>query len=200
MAINIKPQTLRSQIFILATGIILGIMVMYLINTKKNATVKISHNMVLQEIESLGNLEVTKYSIQDMMEYKKIRRWLPNAKTGLIIYGEVICCVDLTKLKPEDITVSEKTIYLQLPSPEICHVKVDHSKSRVYDMEFGLWESTDIVDEAYTFAEQQLNEKAKQLNMLSQSRDNAVNLLKPILKAMGFEEVVITFRSKSGKG
>ena len=61
MAINIKPQTLRSQIFILATGIILGIMVMYLINTKKNATVQISHNMVLQEIESLGNLEVTNY-------------------------------------------------------------------------------------------------------------------------------------------
>ena len=67
-------------------------------------------------------------------------------------------------------------------------------------MEFGLWESTDIVDEAYTFAEQQLNEKAKQLDMLSQSRNNAVNLLKPILKAMGFEEVVITFRPKSGKG
>ena len=61
MAINIKPQTLRSQIFILATGIILGIMVMYLINTKKNATVQISHNMVLQEIESLGNLEVYRY-------------------------------------------------------------------------------------------------------------------------------------------
>lgn len=193
-------QKLKIQIFILAIGIILGVMIMYVINERNKNTVQISHNMILQKIESLGNLEVTKYSIQDMMEYKKVRRWLPNARTALIVSGEIICCVDLTKLKPEDIVVTEKKIELQLPSPEICHVRIDHSKSRVYNMEFGLWESTEIVDEAYNFAEQQLNEKAKQLDMLSQSRDNAVNLLRPILQAMGFEEVVITFKSGSGKG
>lgn len=200
MSKSYAPQKLRTQIFILIMGIILGIMVMYLINEKKNSTVQISHDMILQKIESLGNLEVTKYSIQDMMEYKKVRRWLPNAKTALIVSGEVICCVDLTKLKAEDIEVSEKTIRIQLPSPEICHVKIDHSKSRVYNMEYGLWESTEIVDDAYTFAEKQLNEKARQLDMLSQSRDNTVNLLKPILQAMGFEEVIITFKSSGTKG
>lgn len=200
MSKSYAPQKLRTQIFILIMGIILGIMVMYLINEKKNSTVQISHDMILQKIESLGNLEVTKYSIQDMMEYKKVRRWLPNAKTTLIVSGEVICCVDLTKLKAEDIEVSEKTIRIQLPSPEICHVKIDHSKSRVYNMEYGLWESTEIVDDAYTFAEKQLNEKARQLDMLSQSRDNTVNLLKPILQAMGFEEVIITFKSSGTKG
>lgn len=200
MSKSYAPQKLRTQIFILIMGIILGIMVMYLINEKKNSTVQISHDMILQKIESLGNLEVTKYSIQDMMEYKKVRRWLPNAKTALIVSGEVICCVDLTKLKAEDIEVSEKTIRIQLPSPEICHVKIDHSKSRVYNMEYGLWESTEIVDDAYTFAEKQLNEKARQLDMLSQSRDNTVNLLRPILQAMGFEEVNITFKSSGTKG
>lgn len=200
MSKSYAPQKLRTQIFILIMGIILGIMVMYLINEKKNSTVQISHDMILQKIESLGNLEVTKYSIQDMMEYKKVRRWLPNAKTALIVSGEVICCVDLTKLKAEDIEVSEKTIRIQLPSPEICHVKIDHSKSRVYNMEYGLWESTEIVDDAYTFAEKQLNEKARQLDMLSQSRDNTVNLLRPILQAMGFEEVIITFKSSGTKG
>ncbi len=193
MASGFATTKLRSQIFILIIGIILGIMVMYLIAQKKNSTVQISHSMVLEKVESLGNLEVTRYSIQDMMEYKKVRRWLPNAKTALVVSGEVICCVDLTKLKPEDIQVTDKTIHLQLPSPEICHVKIDHSKSRIYNMEFGLWESTKIVDEAYSFAEKQLDEKARQLDMLSQSRDNTVNLLKPILEAMGFEEVIISF-------
>lgn len=172
-------------------------MTMYLFSQKKTSSVQISHNMVLQKIESLGNLEVTRYNIQDMMEYKKIRRWLPNAKTALVVSGEVICCIDLTKLQPEDIKVSDKTIQIQLPSPEICHVKIDHSKSRIYDMEFGLWESTKIVDEAYTFAEKQLNEKAKELDMLSLSRDNAVNLLRPILEAMGFDEVVISFKPQT---
>lgn len=179
---------------------ILGGMIMYLINQKKSETIQISHSMILEKIESLGNLEVTKYSIQDMVEYKKVRRWLPNAKTALMVSGEVICCVDLTKLKSEDIEVEGKTIRLQLPTPEICHVKVDHSQSRVYNMDFGLWESTKIVDEAYNYVEQHLNEKAKQLDMVSQSRDNAVNLLKPILEAMGFEEVIISFHSETSKG
>ncbi|NDV96251.1 DUF4230 domain-containing protein [Dysgonomonas sp. 521] len=200
MSRNYAPQKLKTQILILITGIILGVMVMYLINEKKKSTVQISHDMILQKIESLGNLEVTKYSIQDMMEYKKVRRWLPNARTALIVSGEIICCVDLTKLQAEDIEVSQKTIRLQLPSPEICHVKIDHSKSRIYNMEYGLWESADIVDDAYTFAEKQLNEKAKQLDMLSQSRDNTVNLLRPILLAMGFEEVNITFKPTGSKG
>jgi len=191
---------LRTQIFILVVGVILGVMTMYLISQRKSNKVQISHDMILQKIESLGNLEVTKYNFQDMMEYKKVRRWLPNAKTALVISGEVICCVDLTKITPEDINVSEKTIRLELPAPEICHVKIDHSKSHIYNMEFGLWQSTKIVDEAYTFAEQHLNEKAKQLDMVGQSRDNAVNLLKPLLEAMGFEEVVITFKSVSAKG
>lgn len=194
MASNFAITKLRTQIFILIIGVILGVLVMYLIAQKKSSTVQISHSMILQKVESLGNLEVTRYSIQDMMEYKKVRRWLPNAKTALVVSGEVICCVDLTKLKPEDIKVTDKTIHLQLPSPEICHVKIDHSKSRIYNMEFGLWESTKIVDEAYTFAERQLNEKAKELDILSLSRDNTVNLLRPILEAMGFDEVIISFR------
>lgn len=192
---------LRSQIFLLIIGITLGVIAMFLFSGKqKKDTVQISHNMIVEKIESLGNLEVTKYSIQDVMEYKKVRRWLPNAKTALIISGEVICCIDLTQLKPEDIETSGKSIRLRLPAPQICHVKIDHANSRVYDMEYGLWESAQITDEAYKSAERHLNEKAKELDIMSQSRNNAVNLLRPILSAMGFDEIVITFQSSNIKG
>lgn len=192
---------LRTQIFILIVGIVVGLLIMSFLKGKKESDrVEISHNMIVEKIESLGNLEVTKYSIQDMMEYKKVRRWLPNAKTALIISGEVTGCIDLTKLKPEDIQTSGKSITLKLPAPEICHVSIDHSKSRVYDMEYGLWESAKITDEAYKSAERQLNEKAKQLDIISQSRNNAVNLLRPILSSMGFEEVIITFYPTHIKG
>lgn len=196
---NIIKQ--RSYINMLAIGILIGGIIMYLFSGKDKGgdKVEVSHNMIVEKIENLGNLEVLKYNIQDMVEYKKVRQWLPNAKTALIVSGEVICCIDLTRLKPEDIHTSGDSIRLTLPAPKVCHVAIDHSASRIYDMQFGLWESTEIADEAYRQAEKQLREQAIKLDMDSKSRDNAVNLLRPILQAMGFEHVFITFDAKGYK-
>lgn len=190
----------RSYINMLVIGILIGGIVMYLFSVKDKGgdKVEVSHNMIVEKIESLGNLEVLKYNIQDMVEYKKVRHWLPNAKTALIVSGEVICCIDLTRLKSKDIYTSGDSIRLTLPAPEVCHVTIDHSASRIYDMQFGLWESTQIADEAYRQAEKQLREQAEKLDMDSKSRDSAVNLLRPILQAMGFEHILITFGQ--GKG
>lgn len=185
----------KTSLSILIFGIIIGMLVMYLFLNRGNKDIKeeVSHTMIVEKIENIGNLEVLKYSIQDIMEYKKVRQWLPNAKTALIVSGEVICCVDLTKLKPENIYTSGDSIRLQLPAPEVCHTKLDHSKSRIYDMQYGLWESTEIADAAYRSAEKQLKERAMDLDIETKSRDNAVNLLKPILEAMGFKHILITF-------
>ncbi|WP_029902331.1 DUF4230 domain-containing protein [Prevotella sp. 10(H)] len=187
----------KSGLIILILGIAAGMMLMRMCTHKSEDKVEVSHNIIVQKIESLGNLEVLKYNIQDMVEYKKIRQWLPNAKTALIVSGEVICCVDLTRLRPEDIYTSGDSIRLTLPAPEVCHVNIDHSASRIYDMQFGLWETTEIADEAYRHAESQLREQAQKLDMDSKSRDNTVNLLRPILQAMGFNDVMITFSGNS---
>ena len=188
----------RSYINMLAIGILIGGLIMYLFGNrgKDGDKVEVSHNMIVEKIENLGNLEVLQYNIQDLIEYKKERQWLPNAKTALIVAGEVICCVDLTQIKPEDIHTSGDSIRINLPAPKICHVKIDHSASRIYDMQFGLWESTEIADEAYRHAESQLKEQAMKLDMDSKSRDNTVNLLRPILEAMGFKHVLISFSGK----
>lgn len=193
---------LRTNLLILILGFTIGLLCMYFIfNREKNVQkIEISHNMVMEKIEALGNLEVLKYSIKDVMEYKKVRQWLPNAKAALIISGEVIACIDLTKIEQNDIHVSGDSITLRLPSPEICHVRIDHEKSHIYNIEYGLWESGKIMDEAYRYAEKELYKQAEKIDFESKSRDNANNLLRPILYAMGFKNVNITFHSKSYTG
>lgn len=188
----------RINLPILILGVIIGILVTFLWKKESNtnSSSEISHTMIVEKIENLGRLEVLKYSIQDIVEYKKVRQWLPNAKAALLISGEIISCVDLSKITPDDIYTSGDSIRLRLPSPEICHVKVDHSKSKVYDMDYGLWEAVEIVDEAYKSAEKLLYKKAYELDIESLSRDNAVNLLNPILKNMGFNHVLISFDSR----
>lgn len=189
---------INSIVFFIA-GLLVGLGIMYLIMhtpaSKKNR-IEVSHAAVVRNVEQIGNLEVVKYNVRDVIQYQKIRQWLPNARTALMIAGEVSVGVDLSKVSGEDIRVEGDTVYLLLPQPNILHVKIDHSASRIYNMDFGLWESEKIADEAYREAERYLEEEAVKLNYRQEAQKNANTLLTPILEAMGFKHVVISFTTQ----
>lgn len=178
-------------------GFILGALITYLLislSLKKQANEVISHSILLQNIEDIGRLEVVRYNIKDIIEYKKVREWLPNAKTLLMVSGEIIVCIDLTKIGADDIQTYGDSISLTLPEPEICHTAIKHSDSKVYNLEFGLWESEEIMDQAYRYAERQLELEAQKLNIRDKSRENAANLLTPVLQSMGFKYITVTLK------
>ncbi len=158
--------------------------------------VRVSHQMVVQEIEQLGRLEVVRYNIQDLVQYEKKRSWmLPDSHIAIKVVGEVTGCVDLTKLEPGDIVVEGDSVSVILPDPEIGTFKIDHSKSKVFDVKYGLWQTAEIVDAAYQEAEENLKKQAYNMGITQESRINTVKLLQPILKALGFRAVHIGFRS-----
>lgn len=176
--------------------VVLVLLIVFLLfSGKKDERTYVTHEILVQQIEELGNLEVVKYTIQDLMEYEKVRRWLPNSKTSLKVTGEVIACVDLTRIGKDDIFTDGDSVSLILPMPEICHHKIDHSKSRVYDQEYGLWQSTELVDEAYYYAEQQLYDYALRMGIAVESRENAIKVLTPILRGLGFTRIHIGFKT-----
>ncbi|MEN9918430.1 MAG: hypothetical protein RL662_866 [Bacteroidota bacterium] len=173
--------------------IFFALFVLFLRNKEKEQ-VYISHEVIVRQIEELGNLEVVKYNIQDMMEYQKVRRWLPNSIASLKVVGEVIACVDLAKIADGDVQITGDSVHLMLPIPEICHYKIDHSRSKVYNIEYGLWESAELVDEAYKDAEQQLYQEALNMGIAEESKKNAIKVLTPILKALGYSKIHIEFK------
>lgn len=193
---------MRKKLFPLSILVILLALfslIIYLLNSagKEEKTV-VSHTMVVQQIEEMGKLEVVKYNIQDMMEYEKVRQWLPNSKATLKIVGEVIACVDLTTIGENDIVTKDDSVSLILPMPEICHYKIDHSRSRVYNMQYGLWETAEVVEDAYKKAEEQIYQQAQSMGIEKESRENTIKVLTPILRAMGFTKIHIDFKSSNG--
>lgn len=185
-------------ILIFALGVFIGSYVTHSILKDKSEDIVITHSLIVNKIESLGKLEVVKYNMQDIIEYKKMRQWLPNAKTALLVSGEVFACVDLTHISEERVAISGDSIALLLPSPEICHVKVDHSKSKIYDMTYGLWESAALMDEAYKHAEKELIAQSKRLDLTKEARDNTQAVLTPMLNAFGFKHVTIIYDDRIG--
>lgn len=154
----------------------------------------ISHDMVLEQVEEIGKLELLKYNIRDIIEYKKERTWLPNSQTALIVVGEVVACIDLTQINKDDITIVDDSINLTLPLPEICYFKIDHNRSRVYDVQYGLWDTHQLVDEAYKEAELQIHRQAIDMGIAKESKQSAIKIITPILNGLGFKKVRIDFK------
>ena len=158
-----------------------------------NAEVKTTHNIVVKEIVSLGKMELVKYSFRDVVEQKIIQDFLPDPKAILIVQGEAVGCLDLSKITEKDLITKGDTIILNLPNPEICYHKIDHSKSKIYQTEYAFFNEAVLLDEAYKKAEEQILTSALDSDILEQTKKNADLILKPLIENISKKKVVIKF-------
>ena len=162
--------------------------------TKKETT---TQTIVLQEVIELGKLELVQYRFKDIVEHQLVREWLPNPKAVLIVEGEAIGCLDLTKITADDITAQGDSLIIHLPDPEICSYKINHRRSRVFNTEYAFFEEAQLVSEAYRRAETQIRQSALNSGILEQTRQNADKILKPLLERLSGKKVFLTTRMKA---
>lgn len=155
--------------------------------------VETMHTVVLEQITSIGKLELVKYNFKDVVEQEVVKIWLPNAKAVLIVQGEAIGCVDLTKVNIADITSEQETLVVHLPEPELCLFKIDHDKSKVYNTEYAFTEEAKLVDQAYKQAEKQIQKSALDMGILKQTEENARKVLTPMLEKASGKKVILKF-------
>ena len=156
--------------------------------------ITVTHNTVLQKVEALGRMELVRYEFRDVVEYKKSTyRFLPDAKVALIVAGNAIGCLDLRKLRPQDVVMEgDSIVRVALPAPELCVWQIDHSKSKVYSIENGFFQDAELVDAGYKYAEQNVRRAALNSGILAQTEQNAQQILKPMLETMTGRRVILS--------
>ncbi|WP_375562951.1 DUF4230 domain-containing protein [Bernardetia sp. OM2101] len=155
-----------------------------------------SFKTVLEEVESLGKLELVKYNFKDVVEHKQKNGYssVLDSKVLLIVAAEAVGCMDLTRIKTEDITEVGDSIYVHLPAPELCYYKIDHQKSKVYDSEsLPFMQDDNLVGEAFAKAEKQIEKAALESGILIQTQSMAKTMLKPLLENLTKKTVFLTF-------
>ncbi|MFD2785913.1 DUF4230 domain-containing protein [Hymenobacter rubripertinctus] len=156
--------------------------------------ITVTHNTVLEKVEALGRMELVRYEFRDVVEYKKSTyRFLPDAKVALIVAGNAIGCLDLRKLRPQDVVLEGDSILrVALPAPELCVWQVDHSKSKVYSIENGFFQDAELVDAGYKYAEANVRRAALNSGILAQTEQNAQRILRPMLQTMTGRRVILS--------
>ncbi|MBP6386401.1 MAG: DUF4230 domain-containing protein [Pseudarcicella sp.] len=162
-------------------------------------TSEVNHNIILQKVTAMGKLELVKYRFKDLVESKISKQFLPDAKVLLIVEGEAVGCVDFTKINSTKLIDEAQILKIELPNPEICYYKIDHSKSKVYDTQFALLDETKLIENAYKEAENNIQKTAIENGILEQTKVNATKILQPILEKMANKKVVIHFALKDTK-
>ncbi|PLK43229.1 DUF4230 domain-containing protein [Emticicia sp. TH156] len=153
-----------------------------------------THNIVLKEMTTLGKIELANFTFRDVVEQEIKRSYLPNPKAILIVQGNAVGCIDLTKVKAEDVATKNDTLIVHLPDPELCHYSIDHKNSKIYDTQYAFMNEQQLLNEAYKSAESKIQQSALEMGILEQTRKNADLVLRPILENISGKKVVLQFR------
>jgi Protein of unknown function (DUF4230) len=152
---------------------------------------------VIRQIRELQRLETVSYTMDKIVSGERENPVLPRFLAGdrllLVVHGEAIAGVDLSKLQPSNVVVNGRSVSIQLPQAEIFTVRLDNAKTRVYSRDTGLFSTPDpnLEGEVRQEAERQLQAAALQDGILKTADKNAHRTLTTILTGLGFGNVEI---------
>jgi hypothetical protein len=154
--------------------------------------------MIVEKIEAMGKLELVRFYIKDIVENTQANKYWLDQKVVLIISGEVVGCIDLTKIDSSRIEMGSDTITIILPFPQVCYYKINHQESKVYNLESKLlyYDDAKLIDNAYAQAENQLLMAAIKMKIYDQTKANAQVMLKPLLENLTGKKVKFIFAEK----
>ncbi len=153
--------------------------------------------VVVEQIQKLNRLETVSYSVDTVVEGKRTNAVLPDLLFGdrllLVVHGQVVAGVDLSKLKPENVKVSGKSVTIDLPASMLFSTRVDEAKSRVFARTTGLLVPMDpnLETDTRRTAEIQIQQAAMQDGILDTARANARLSIESLLRGLGFEQITV---------
>jgi hypothetical protein len=156
---------------------------------------------VVEKVQRLNRLETVVYSLDTVVEGSESNAILPDALAGdkllMIVHGQTIAGVDMSKLQPDSVEINEgsqgRSIRLTLPPSQVFVTTLDEQKSRVYARDTGLFVSADpnLETQVRQKAQSQLQEAALSDGILDAATKNARATVTAMLEGLGFEHVEI---------
>jgi len=157
--------------------------------------IHIDQPTVVRQIQQLQRLETISFTMDKIISGEHDSPYLPKFLVSdrllLVVHGEVIGGVDLSKLQPADVVVQGQSISLRLPQAQILVTRLDNAQTRVYSRDTGLFSSPDpnLESEVRQEAERQIQEAAMQGDILKTADGNARSTISSLLQGLGFKKV-----------
>ena len=132
--------------FVLAIILALGVWLGFALRNFSGSSGANAYNtsVVLRQVQTLSQLVTVKYVMEKVVVYEDVK-WFPGGdnRVLMIAHGVVKAGVDLEKLKPEDIEITEKMVKIKLPAAQILDCYLDDKQTQVIERTTGLLRTFD---------------------------------------------------------
>jgi hypothetical protein len=160
----------------------------------------------IQEIQALNQLTTTRWIGQVVVEEEaepgRIESLadavgidasgLTGESVLLVATGEVEAGVNLDELEDGDVRTSEDTVTINLPEAGILSTSLDEERTGIYDRDRGAFVfgvNEELADEARREAVSEIEDAARESDILAQANTNAEDSIRAFVESLGFEEV-----------
>ncbi len=145
---------------------------------------------VVHEVQSLSDLVTVKYVMDKVVVLEDVK-WYGESRVLLLAHGVVKAGMDLKRLKPGDVEISGKKIFIRLPVPQIMDAYLDDKQSEVIDHSTGMLRmfDKDLEQTARQNAVDDIARAARRAGILDDAEKRAREELQTFFKQAGFEQI-----------
>lgn len=162
---------------------------------------------LLQSIQDMSRYDAASGNFQIVVDLEKDARFLPDAVRGTrTLYvgaGAVDAYVDLGKVGEDDVTVDEDrtSATLRLPHAVLGRPALDPDRSYAVSKQRGLLDRLgDLFSDnpngeqaVQKLAVRHIGDAAKKSGLTARAEKNTTDMLRGLLRSLGFEEVKVTY-------
>ena len=208
-----RPQRVSTPIWTIVGFVVLGALIWWLLsnlldfqNPFRTETVDRSSPAVLKAIQDLEQLRAASGHFEVIIDVEKDTSFVPAVIRGervlFVAVGTVDAGIDLSDLDEDKVDVRGRRASIDLPSARVLAVRVNPDRSYVYDRDRGLIDRVASVfqdsptgeRELYSLAEDKLLAAARGgSGLLARAERNTRATLTALLRALGFEQIVVRF-------
>jgi len=153
--------------------------------------------VLLQQVQTLSELVTVKYVVEKVEVWEDPPSGLlaqfvaGDSRILLLARGVVKAGVDFHQLRPDDLRVQGKTIWINLPSARITDAYLDDKETKVIERTTGFLRSfdKDLEQNVRRTAVEDMRQSAARGGILRDANDRAQTQLAELFHLMGFERV-----------
>ena len=192
---KIYKTMLLMLIVILAT-----ISVTFFVTNKFHEQELYSASGVLEQVKDISELNTVEMYFNEIIDFKNAKLFnnfqIPFTEKSFIftVKSKVKAGVDLSSIDEGDITISGKSLLIQLPNPTITSKEILSYK--VYDEKNGLFNEVTTEDtlKALELFEKDMEEQALSSGIIEKSKENTEHIIRNLFLSYGFESIEIEWK------
>ncbi len=189
---------MKAWAFVSTAGLIC-LLVLYLRGVSRHAA--LDSLAVVKEVRQLNELVTVRYGIEKVVGMKEEKSPVGEESILLLVQGKVLAGVDLSELKPGDVTVQDTGgVYVRLTPPHIQEAYLDEKYTKVWDRSITWWTpwvspDVDLEHKARLKALEDIKQAALDMGILAEAKKNAEMDIRSILQAFGMGKVEFGYGS-----